>query len=533
MSNLPVTKPTVNMIKKQFQKVESDTSNDKKIFVRSGYECLRTNLLRLGKPSINCSVSKKVIIDKLRHHRKLITAKILRLRGKQPLQPYDAASSDVVEINGCEYSKAYLTREHDLNTIGLQKLEYRAAKVKSVLAGFELSVCNGKGYFINCTCHSTNSPNYRCKTCKANAKQYGSSLFFRYLLGSKTGGPVPCVCVMCMKYRGEWSDDDFCECIYVTIHNPLDMCSNCLCRLAIDEFVFKYSWYTVSDSLTMFEKIYHRLLDKECYLVDRRKRYQIKLRHWCKSGSVEEQETKKLEEKIHNEITLIHDTMLALIPTNALDGCNGKRRFNACRCPEIKSDALRTCAYCLCWLANQPVFPSAFHGPINCSCAKCVPMTEEIQCECKSNLRGLENICVRCLCQLALDYDAGKSICFCEKRENQYSCGSNICVNPVRKYMGELKSGITCDAGIKCINNQVIDYSQLHESLKPSTSNTVDVVSCKCVKSGVIDLSQAIKSLGSFPLDQETVKNALADSLATRLEKTLTVSDEPNTELTE
>jgi hypothetical protein len=402
-------------------KIESNAKDDKKMIMRSGYKCLRTNLLRLGKPSISCVVSKNVIIDKLKQREFLLLADTI-----QVYDPYDTESRDI--MISCGYnSKSYLTREHDPNTIILQKLKHTATKIHSVLMGLDYKRCDGKGNRLWCRCNRLKNQNNRCKTCKTTVQMYGSNPYLKRLIGSRKSGSVPCMCVICMKYRGEWKDNDFCECRNVTIHNPLDMCSNCLCKLAVDEYVFTYSFHRpLNDSLTTFQKIYRTLLHKEKSRWSWKHSHQLLLHNQCVYPERIEDEIRRLS----IEIMKIHNTMLALIPHNDANGCNGKGRINACRCP----DEQQVCNFCLWWLSNQLKFPSVSHGPIYCSCAKCTPMSAEIQCKCKSNNRGLENLCVCCLCQLALDYDAGKSICFCGKGENQYSCGSDICVNPMQPY---------------------------------------------------------------------------------------------------
>jgi hypothetical protein len=448
------------MLKKEFEILENAANDDKRMFVRSGYECLRTNLMRLNRPPISCEVSNKVIIDKLKQHLNLIAAETVRVRGKEPLG-YDATNCIVVKIGRATYSQAYLTREHDLSTIALQKLEYRAAKLQSVLLGFEYRQCDDKGNRTGCHCSRLEDLDDRCKTCKEAMQIYGSNPYFKRLFGYKNSGPVPCVCIVCLKYNGKWKDDDFCECGNITIHNPLDMCSNCLCKLVVNEYIFDNYYLPACKALATSEKIYHKLLCKEKYFWQQKKHLQFQLQYQCVGPANAEREKKvknKLSE-VQTEINQIHNTLLALISRNAADGCDSKRRFNACSCPGIKSDEQQTCAYCLWWLANQPIFPSVFQGPISCNCAKCVPMSAEIKCACKTNSRGLEDLCVRCLCQLTLDYDAGKSICFCSKIQNQYSCGSDICVNPIRQCKCKIgEGGLTCDA-TKCVNSNNIPRS--------------------------------------------------------------------------
>jgi hypothetical protein len=420
----------------QFALVDTRSESEKsEMYVRRGYEYLNTDLLRLGRASLGCTISKKELISTLEQRLEAVREDYALFSKKAGLK-VDEHVTTINGINRFNVSDLILDKNAKISS-PLEECEYKRDKIKTVLANLLFTPeCNGKGKFSNCCCpRDVKDFASTCTYCRNLLERvFRPDPNIRLIRRSEMIGPLLCGCAACLVYRGLWKDREVCECFAVTIDSPLQMCTNCLCSLAVEQYIdFKNP-----TSFPLSTNIYRELLTRERILENNVKA--------AGSGS----RSRKIYMK-RVELVKIRDTMLALIPENAADGCNGNRRFNDCKCPDVVTNVNQTCSYCLWWIAKQPKFPATVYGPIYCGCSKCLHI-DFLDCKCKTHLRDLAYLCIRCLCKLAVEYNSGKSVCFCSKVRKQYACGSDTCPNPVRYCKHKpIKGGLQCDA-THCIN---------------------------------------------------------------------------------
>jgi hypothetical protein len=400
------------VVKRQYMlHVGAGVPSKKLTYTRGGYYNYSSSQSRFGNASINRYVTRLDLISAIR-------SRLLSFSKQSKLQLLD------VTINGDTYclnmTEASTSDDSFPNTIST---EYRHAKLFSVLAALTVNNCNGKGRFSKCTCpRIVTSEKNTCTNCVAVLREVNSSI--NKNKDSKDNkdkkdnigvririGPLTCSCVYCVKYRGEWNaDDETCACPKNIIqHPPLDFCSNCLCLLAVEEYL-DFADRDKEEYLHLSEQIRRELFHRERMLVHTLRLTARFTPEWF---------------NVRTQIFKTRSVLAALIPSNASDGCDSNRRINACKC---YTDKEQVCDYCKHQAGSYFSHSTNRVERMLCTCAKCCPV--DCRCECNSSKRGLRYLCVMCLLRLWEDYSIGKRVCFCEKNNILKHCGSDNCPNP-------------------------------------------------------------------------------------------------------
>jgi hypothetical protein len=432
---------TVERIIKGRHAAIGSTLQDDSVVPYSGYADICSKLHKLGEEPLGTS----------------ITVSALRMKLKLRL---NAINEDLQRMDE-EYDKRQLSQYCADKLASFKRKRFLLTAVWKALS----RQCDTRTRFRGCACTKpVQSSKETCAVCVSALQEQNDDGSDRpRLLRSDMIGPAKCKCAACLKFQGVWEMNDRCTCYFPDHTNPLSMCTVCLCKLAIEQYIV-----FAPESLTRKEQVLYELRRRNAQLGSRRN----------PMGDGD-------EKQLRHNVAVVECTLMALIPDGAYEGCNGKGRLNACKCPEKLRNKSDMCLHCV-WILKHTACNynrNCDYYRVRCACMKCEKQNQYPPCECdyKGKKEHVSEMCTSCLCRYAVDLYSGKRNCLCEKNPRQYSCGSHLCPNPI-KYCQHLKNegGLTCDATF-CINKIPNtncdcweDENWLSSNCKPTCVNTTD-----------------------------------------------------------
>jgi hypothetical protein len=363
---------TLDRFVKNRQAINGYTYSENSAVPYSGYGDVCSKLHKIGEEPIGCSV----------------TSRQLRMKLKSRL----SVVNEEIQYMSETYNKDKLS--------ALQKEKMKIFKRKRFLLSSVIAAlanqCDKKTKLLRCKCViPVLSPDDTCSVCRVIIQDNLKNSTTR-ILRSDMLGPAKCKCTACLKFLGAWNlKDDKCTCYMPEHEDPLQMCTVCLCQLAVEQYI-----EFAPEALTMEEQALYELRRRDNRL----------------SRRMEECSQESDKRVYRDMIGTVQHTLMALIPDNAYEGCNRNKRLNACKCPSKVVKASDMCAHCA-WLVKHYIGDKSGVYTINCRCMKCAKH-ELPPCACDEDYdddyferaKQIPNMCISCLCRFALELDAAQKI---------------------------------------------------------------------------------------------------------------------------